>query len=133
MNATVGVFQLESDGMRRLLKEFQPTDMRDLTLLISIYRPGPLQYADEIIRSKREGRAKQYPSEKLNRILKDSYGYPVYQEEIMQIFHEIGGLSLEEADIVRRAMAKKDTELLETYRTRLVSGLIREGIARQQA
>lgn len=130
---TVGVFQLESDGMRRLLKEFQPTDMRDLTLLISIYRPGPLQYADKIIRSKREGRAKQYPSEKLNRILKDSYGYPVYQEEIMQIFHEIGGLSLEEADIVRRAIAKKDTELLETYRTRLVSGLIREGIARQQA
>ena len=104
---TVGVFQLESKGIRELLVRFQPKDMEDLTLLLSLYRPGPMQYVDAILELKKSNGFKKRRSAKLNEILKKSYGFPIYQEQLMEIFHQIGGLSPIEADDVRRAIAKK--------------------------
>ena len=130
---TVGVFQLESGGMQNLLKNFQPQDLEDLTLLISIYRPGPLQYAGQIIWFRKQNGFKKRTSSALNSILHCSYGFPIYQEQIMEIFHVIGGLSLPEADEIRRAVSKKKVEFLEPYRQRLISGLVYDGMTESQA
>lgn len=130
---TVGVFQLESKGMRELLIRFQPQNLEDLTLLISIYRPGPLQYAEQIIRLKTRNGFKRRNSPILNDILRKSYGYPIYQEQLIEIFHRIGGLTLPEADEIRKAISKKKVESLEPYRQRLVDGLIQDGMTNSQA
>lgn len=127
---TKGVFQLESDGVRNFLRRFRPQNEKDLILLISIYRPGPIQYADKIIDAKNKNEIKEWESPKLNAVLKESYGYPVYQEQVMRIFHEIAGFSLEEADLIRRAIShKKSSDLLVPYKEPLLQGLKRDGMA----
>lgn len=130
---SVGVFQLESAGMRNLLCKLRPESLEDLTLLISIYRPGPMQYADQIVQTKNRQGIRQWNSKKLNAILHSSYGYPVYQEQLMQIFHEIGGISLSETDFVRKAIAKKNGKALEPYQNRLLEGLVQDGMTSSQA
>ena len=130
---TVGIFQLESKGMRELLTSFQPQNLEDLTLLIAIYRPGPLQYAEQIIQLKARKEFKKWTSPILNGILRKSYGYPIYQEQLIEIFHKIGGLTLPEADEIRKAISKKKVESLEPYRQRLVDGLVQDGMTNSQA
>lgn len=133
MGRSVGIFQLESAGMRNLLCNLRPESLEDLTLLISIYRPGPMQYADQIVQAKSRQRGKRWNSKKLNAILRSSYGYPVYQEQLMQIFHEIGGISLSETDYVRRAVAKKNGGALKLYQGKLLDGLVKDGMTVSQA
>lgn len=122
---TNSVFQFESDGMKQMLRKFQPESMEDLILLNACYRPGPMQYLEDIIRVKKTGKQKESCLTKipqLKGILKTTYGYPVYQEQVMQIFQVLAGYSLGAADMVRRAMSKKKTEKLEIERKAFLYG-----------
>jgi len=112
---TKATFQFESQGMISLLKRFVPQSLEDLILLNAAYRPGPLQYLDEIIEVKHKKKAPTYITPQLENILGVTYGKPIYQEQIMRIFNEIGGFTLSEADIIRRAMSKKKMSELEQY------------------
>jgi DNA polymerase-3 subunit alpha len=128
-----GVFQLESSGMRDLLKRFRPKCLEDLDQLIALYRPGPMHMIDEYLR-RREGRQKTVLLlPELAPILKDTCGVIVYQEQVMKIAVEIGGLSLAKADLLRRAMSKKDQDLLEKHRLEFVAGASARGVNREKA
>lgn len=130
---TKGVFQFESAGMVNLLRRFQPSSIDDLILLNAAYRPGPLQYIDDIIEVKHGRKKPSYICPEMKSILGVTYGKPIYQEQIMKIFHEIAGFSLGEADIIRRAMAKKKTEELERYLPRFKDSLIAKGVKVEEA
>lgn len=127
---TQGVFQFESDGMKELLREFRPESFEDLVLLVALYRPGPLQYKDEIIAMKWAiAQKKEFPersirvkNEVLDEILRPTYGCIIYQEQVMQIFRDLAGYSLGDADLVRRFMAKKQEEKLAVERTAFLYG-----------
>lgn len=110
---TVGTFQFESDGMRKYLKELEPTSMDDLIAMNALYRPGPMQFIPQYIDCKHGRKSVEYPHDDLKPILEPTYGIMVYQEQIMQVAREMGGYSLGEADILRRAMGKKKVEEME--------------------
>jgi DNA polymerase-3 subunit alpha len=114
---TVGTFQFESDGMRKYLKELKPTVMDDLIAMNALYRPGPMQFIPEYILCKHGKKEVEYPHEDLKPILEPTYGIMVYQEQIMQVAREMGGYSLGEADILRRAMGKKKVEEMEKQKS----------------
>lgn len=130
---TKGVFQFESSGMVKLLKRFQPSDINDLILLNAAYRPGPIQYLDDIIAVKYGKKKPTYICPEMKQILDSTYGKPIYQEQIMRIFHEIAGFSLGEADIIRRAMAKKKMEELQKYLPRFKEALLKKGVKEESA
>src|SRR5699024_12863839 len=100
---TNGVFQLESDGMKRVLKDFKPNELTDIIALNALYRPGAMDQIPTFINRKNNKTPVTYIHEDLKPILKDTYGVLVYQEQIMKIAHEIAGFSLGEADLLRRA------------------------------
>ncbi len=104
-----GVFQLESPGMKRLLVQAQPTCMEDIIAIISLYRPGPMQFITQYLESRKDPSSVRYRHELLRPILAPTGGCIIYQEQVMQIFRDLAGYSLGRADIVRRAMAKKST------------------------
>lgn len=121
---TMGVFQLESAGMRELLKKLNPTRFEDIIALLALYRPGPIGSGmlDDFIKRKHGHKPIRYDHPKLEPILKDTYGILVYQEQVMQIASELAGFSMSEADLLRRAMAKKIPEVMEKQRTQFVDG-----------
>jgi DNA polymerase-3 subunit alpha len=128
-----GVFQLESPGMRDLLKRFKPKNLEDLDQLIALYRPGPMQNIEQYLR-RRQGREKVtalLPA--MLPMLENTWGIIVYQEQVMRIAVEIGGLSLAQADLLRRAMSKKDPELLEKHRGEFVAGAKGKGLKAAEA
>jgi DNA polymerase-3 subunit alpha len=109
---TTGVFQLESSGMRKYLRELKPNVFEDIIAMLSLYRPGPLAYIPTYI-ARKHGREKvAYPHPSLETILKPTQGIAIYQEQIMQLVQAFAGFSLGEADILRRAIGKKKVELL---------------------
>ncbi len=114
------VFQFESDGMRRYLKELKPSSFEDLIAMVSLYRPGPLAYIPEFIDRKFGRKIVEYPHPSLEAILKPTYGIAVYQEQIMQLVQAFAGFSLGEADILRRAIGKKKLELLMEQRDKFI-------------
>ncbi len=120
------VFQFESSGMRRYLKELKPSSFEDLIAMVSLYRPGPLQYIPEFIDRKFGRKIVEYPHPSLESILKPTYGIAVYQEQIMQLVQAFAGFSLGEADILRRAIGKKKYELLMEQRGKFIDAAIRE-------
>ena len=131
----LGVFQLESSGMRELLTRLQPDCVDDMVALVALYRPGPLQsgMTDEFVERK-HGRVKvSYPLPMLEPILKGTYGTIIYQEQVMQIAQVMAGYSLGEADLLRRAMGKKKKEEMDKQRARFVSGSIANDIAEEKA
>ncbi|EOS68830.1 DNA polymerase III, alpha subunit [Lachnospiraceae bacterium MD308] len=133
---TNSVFQFESSGMKQMLKKFRPESIEDLILLNACFRPGPLQYLDSIIEVKNTGRRKESCLTKipeLQPILAHTYGYPIYQEQVMQIFQKLAGYSLGGADMVRRAMSKKKTEKLAVERKAFLYGDEAQGIRGCQA
>jgi len=121
---TMGVFQLESAGMRDLLRKLVPTVFEDIIALLALYRPGPIGSGmlDDFIKRKHGLKPISYDHPKLEKILKDTYGIMVYQEQVMQIASELAGFSLAQADLLRRAMAKKIPEEMERQRHRFVEG-----------
>lgn len=128
---TLGVFQLESSGMRDLLKKLEPTLLEDLIALLALYRPGPMGSGmlSDFIQRKHNHIPIKYDHKSLETILKDTYGIMVYQEQIMQIASELAGFSLTQADLLRRAMSKKIPEVMEQRRKDFVLGCIKNGIS----
>ncbi len=123
---TAGVFQFESAGMRRVLLQFKPQNIEDIIAIISLYRPGPMESIPTYIHNKNNPSAIKYSSEKLKDILDVTCGCMVYQEQVMQICREIAGYSYGRADIVRRAMAKKQHAVMLQERGNFVNGITDE-------
>lgn len=130
---TIGVFQLESQGMRRYLKELKPTDMEDIIAMLSLFRPGPLQFIPNYIARKHGKEKIHYPHPKLEPILKKTYGIIVYQEQLLELAKTLAGFTLGEADILRKAIGKKIRSLLEEQKTKLIQGMIKNGIDQKTA
>src|SRR5256714_2641729 len=126
---TSGVFQFESSGMRDILRRYQPSRLEDLTALNALYRPGPIQggMVDDFIERKWERRPVSYDLPELRELLEETYGVIVYQEQVMQISNRIAGYSLGDADILRRAMGKKNAEEMAKQRARFVEGALERG------
>jgi DNA polymerase-3 subunit alpha len=126
---TSGVFQFESHGMRDVLRRYKPTTVEDLTALNALYRPGPIQggMIDDFI-DRKWGRKKiEYELPELETVLKETLGVIVYQEQVMQIANRLAGYSLGEADLLRRAMGKKDADEMAKQRARFVKGALERG------
>ncbi|MDE2404377.1 MAG: DNA polymerase III subunit alpha [Sphingomonadales bacterium] len=119
---TVGVFQLESEGMRRTLAAVKPTNFGDIIALVSLYRPGPMDNIPLFGRRKNGAESIEYPHEKLAGILGETYGIFVYQEQVMQAAQILAGYSLGDADLLRRAMGKKVQAEMDAQRQRFVDG-----------
>lgn len=109
---TTGVFQFESSGMRKYLRELKPTVFEDIIAMVSLYRPGPLKYIPTFIARKHGIEVVEYPHPSLEAILSPTYGIAVYQEQIMALVQAFAGFSLAQADILRRAIGKKLLEVL---------------------
>ncbi|WP_423820779.1 DNA polymerase III subunit alpha [Salinisphaera sp. SPP-AMP-43] len=127
---TTAVFQLESSGMRRLIKRLQPAEFEDIIALVALYRPGPLEsgMVEDFI-DRKHGRAKVvYPHPSLSEVLEPTYGVILYQEQVMQIAQVLAGYSLGNADLLRRAMGKKKPEEMAKQRDGFVAGAIENGI-----
>ncbi len=123
-----GVFQVESAGMRRTLRDMQPTTFEDIVVLLSLYRPGPMQFIENYI-ARKEGREEvTYRHPALEPILKDTYGIIVYQEQIIRIATDLAGYSSAEADLMRRAVGKKKAKDLQEQRARFTEGAAQRGI-----
>jgi len=132
--STVGVFQLESEGMRRTLAAVKPTSFGDIIALVSLYRPGPMDNIPLFGRRKNGEEEIAYPHPKLEGILAETYGIFVYQEQVMQAAQILAGYSLGDADLLRRAMGKKVQAEMDTQRTRFVDGCKENsGIEKDQA
>ena len=119
---TNSVFQFESNGMKSMLQRFRPETFEDLIILVSMFRPGPLQFIDGVIAVKNEGKEPEYITPELVPILGKSYGAIVYQEQVMQIFQDLAGYSLGAADNVRRYMSKKKLDKLAHERQAFIHG-----------
>lgn len=124
---TDGVFQLESSGMRSILRELKPNVFEDIIAVVALYRPGPMEQIPTFIQSKHGQIPIQYPHPKLEPILKETYGVMVYQEQIMQVAATMAGFSLGEADLLRRAIGKKKREILDQQREVFVEGCKKNG------
>ncbi len=125
---TTGVFQLESSGMKRYLKELKPTVFEDVVAMVSLFRPGPMELIPEFIARKHGRNPITYLHPLMEKILKNTYGIMIYQEQVMAIAKELAGFTLPQADILRKAIGKKIKTLLEEQRNKLISGMIANGI-----
>ncbi|MGG1556181.1 DNA polymerase III subunit alpha, partial [Paenibacillus ferrarius] len=130
---TTGVFQLESSGVRKVLKELKPSQFEDIISVLALYRPGPMEFIPKYIAGKHGQVEVVYPHPTLEGILKDTYGIIVYQEQIMQIASSMAGFSLGEADLLRRAVSKKKREVLDEERAHFVAGSLKQGFAAEEA
>ncbi len=132
---TIGVFQVESSGMRDLLKKLMPERFEDLIALLALYRPGPIGSGmlDDFMKRKHGQVPIKYEHPKLEPILKETYGIMVYQEQIMQIASALAGFSLAQADILRKAMGKKIPEVMEKQRNNFTHGCLKNGIKESTA
>jgi len=130
---TLGIFQFESAGMRKFLKDLHPETFIDIASANALYRPGPSDNIPLYIKRKNEGENINYYHESLKDILKSTYGIIVYQEQIMQIASIMAGYSLGEADILRRAMSKKKIDILVDEKKRFVEGALKKGYSKEIA
>jgi len=125
---TIGTFQFESEGMQLYLRDLKPTNIEDLIAMNALYRPGPLQFIPQFINRKQGRETVEYPHPILEPILKHTYGIMVYQEQIMQTAQIMGGFTLGGADLLRRAMGKKDAKTMEAQKEVFVKGAGEKGI-----
>lgn len=128
---TAGVFQLESSGMRSVLRDLKPTCFEDIIAVVALYRPGPMEQIPVFIESKHGQRAIKYPHQELEPVLQETYGVIVYQEQIMEVAARMAGFSLGQADLLRRAIGKKKKEILDEQRLIFVDGVERKGYGRR--
>lgn len=125
---TEGIFQLESAGMKNFMKELKPQSLEDIIAGISLYRPGPMDFIPAYIRGKNNPESIVYDCPQLEPILKPTYGCIVYQEQVMQIVRDLAGYTMGRSDMVRRAMSKKKTSVMEKERQNFVYGNVEEGV-----
>jgi DNA polymerase-3 subunit alpha len=130
---TFGVFQLESSGMRDLMRRLKPERLEDVIALVALYRPGPMVMIDDFI-NRKHGKVKiSYDHPLMEEILKETYGIMVYQEQVMRIASDLAGFSMGEADVLRKAMGKKDPETMDQQRKKFVDGAKTKGIPARTA
>lgn len=130
---TTAVFQFESGPMREYLKKLKSTSIQDLSAMNALYRPGPMEFIDDFIKRKHGLAPVEYLHPILESILKETYGIIVYQEQVIQIANKVAGMSLAEADILRRAMGKKDLQAMAEQKVKFVDGSVQNGIDRKIA
>lgn len=130
---TTGIFQLESGGMRRVAKTLQPNQFSDITAMVALYRPGPMDLIPTFIEGKHNPEKVVYPHDSLKVVLEETYGVMVYQEQILQIANVMAGYTLSEADILRRAIGKKKKYLLDENKKRFTEQSLEKGYTREVA
>jgi len=130
---TTCVFQLESDGMKRYLKELKSTEFEDIVAMVALYRPGPMQFIPDYIERKHGRQKISYIHPKLEPILKNTQGIMIYQEQLMKVAQEIAGFTLGEADVLRKAVGKKIKKLLDEQEGKFVGGAVKNGIGKKIA
>ena len=121
---TTGVFQLESAGMKRYLKELKPSRLEDIIAMNALYRPGPMDYIPDYIKGKHDTSSIKYMHPLFEPIMAETYGVGVYQEQILEIARTFAGFTLGEADLLRKAVGKKDPELLQEQRKKFIDGAV---------
>src|SRR5574337_361937 len=130
---TVAVFQLESSGMQRMLKDARPDRFEDIIALVALYRPGPMDLIPSFIARKHGREEVEYPDPRVEPILKETYGIMVYQEQVMQMAQIVGGYTLGGADLLRRAMGKKDARKMAKERAKFREGAAKDGLSGEKA
>ncbi len=130
---TIGVFQLESTGMRESLKRLKPDRIEDIIAMVALYRPGPMDNIPTYINRKHGDEPIHYPHVMLKPILEETYGVIIYQEQVIQIAQVMGGYTLGQADLLRRAMGKKDKKEMAAQQARFVEGALQNGVTREDA
>jgi len=130
---TTGVFQLESDGMKRYLKELKPTEFEDVIAMVALYRPGPMQWIDSFIARKHGREPIVYAHPKAKEALESTYGIIVYQEQVMRLSKDLAGFTGGQADTLRKAMGKKIKELMEKMGREFVTGCIKNEVPKETA
>jgi DNA polymerase-3 subunit alpha len=130
---TTGVFQLESGGMRRYLKQLKPSSFDDITAMVSLYRPGPMDYIPSYIKRKHGQEEVKYVHDDLRPVLEPTFGIGIYQEQILQIAQVFAGFSLGEADLLRRAIGKKIKKELDAQREKFINGATAKGYDKKLA
>ncbi|MFH0840821.1 MAG: DNA polymerase III subunit alpha [bacterium] len=127
---TTGVFQLESSGMKRYLRELQATEFEDIIAMVALYRPGPMEWIPDYIAGKHGKKEIVYLHPKLEPILEKTYGVAIYQEQVMRMARDIAGFTMAEADVLRKAVGKKIAKLLEQQRDKFISGCLNNGLSK---
>ncbi|HID10234.1 MAG TPA: DNA polymerase III subunit alpha [Candidatus Latescibacteria bacterium] len=130
---TTGVFQFESEGMKRYLRELRPRNFEDLIAMVALYRPGPMQFIEEYIARHHGERPVTYEHPIMERALKGTYGIMVYQEQLMQVSRDMAGFTGGEADTLRKAVAKKIPELMALLKEKFLEGATRNGVPKDTA
>lgn len=130
---TTGIFQLESTGMRRYIKELKPTKFTDIAAMVALYRPGPMEHIPTFIKAKHGIEQVHYPHPDLVPILEDTYGVIVYQDQVLFIVQQFAGYSLGRADIIRKAMGKKNVEVMKKEKLNFVEGARNKGYSENEA
>jgi DNA polymerase III subunit alpha len=130
---TTGVFQLESSGMRRYIRELKPTCFSDISAMVALYRPGPMEHIPTFIKSKQGIEPIRYPHPALEKILEETYGVIVYQDQVLFIVRQFAGYSLGQADIFRKAMGKKIAEVMQKEKVNFINGAKKLGYTEEMA
>ncbi len=130
---TTGVFQFESSGMKRYLKELKPTVFEDIIAMVALYRPGPMEWIPDYIAGKHKKKQVSYLHPKLAPILEKTYGVAIYQEQVMQIARDLAGFTMGQADVLRKAVGKKIASLLAEQKEKFVEGCVKNGVYQEMA
>ncbi|MEK7211366.1 MAG: DNA polymerase III subunit alpha, partial [Patescibacteria group bacterium] len=130
---TTGVFQLESDGMKRYVRELKPTELEDVIAMVALFRPGPMQFIESFIKRKHGKESIAYEHPLMENALKNTYGIPVYQEQVMQISKDLALFTGGEADTLRKAMGKKIAALMAEMRVKFIEGAVKNNVPREIA
>ncbi|EKD49441.1 MAG: hypothetical protein ACD_63C00146G0009 [uncultured bacterium] len=130
---TTGVFQLESSGMKRYLKELKPTEFKDIVSIVALYRPGPMEWIPDYIDGKHGRKKPKYLHPKLKPILEETYGIVIFQEQVLQMARDLAGFSLGEADVLRKAVGKKIASLLQEQKQKFIDGCVKNNISKEIA
>jgi len=126
---TTGVFQFESSGMKRYLKELKPSQFEDIIAMVALYRPGPMEWIPNYISGKQGIKKLKYLHPKLEPILNITYGVAIYQEQVMQIARDVAGFTMAEADVLRKAVGKKIVKLLAEQKEKFIEGCVKNGLS----
>ena len=130
---TIGVFQLESSGMKDLVRKAEPNNIEDIIALVALYRPGPMENIPKYLAAKHGREAPEFLHEMVSHVVEDTYGIIIYQEQVMEIAQVLSGYSLGEADILRKAMGKKIKAEMDQQKSRFVDGAVEKGVDKERA